>query len=626
MGVCSFSAIRTSGQRYVDKTGYIKKLLEKTSKAFLSRPRRFGKSLLLSMLESFFRCETSLFEDLQVVRDPPVFSSKFPGTVWAKDVCPFPVIKLDFAGIKPESLEKGMISKMKTVGECYGVNINTDDASSAIESLVRLLANIQGNDYGQVVVLVDEYDSPIMRSMEFSDTQSTPTQAITAVQILSDFFATLKGLDDFIRFRFVTGVTKVAQALLCSGGADMEVRSLMPYDHSFPIADIMMACLQDITLWEDFSCLCGFTWDEIEGTFANELHVLGDINDTKKGIIRMYNGYCWAGSTKVLNPLSICSLLKPTGPKKLGDSVFKKFWVDTGRTGWLIRMMQEVEGRIPAADVWIQEDGFLSSIDIPLNSSNPQFEDQVRSLMFQAGYLTVKETKIVDNTKWLYITIPNDEVQNSLIPETWKSFFGRTILKDTLKEMAAALNHKNLQMFLDIMNSEINGIAWKAAQKAANYEGFYQSLILILLRQVKGLDISAEIQNISGQLDIRIVTNSMLFIFEIKQDPCKNERNVNEVLKSAIDQVFDHNYALGDRAACNHECCVVGLVFSTTSRLAAAFQVQKFTIINKRVRKQGKPEKIVYLAGMTAPPGNVLKRTFQARQDSEAERPSKKGK
>ena len=234
VGLSSFSVIRTSGRRFVDKTGYIKKLLEKTSKAFLSRPRRFGKSLLLSMLESFFRCEASLFEGLEVYHDPPVFSSNFPGIVWGEDVCPFPVIKLDFSGIKPESLERSMIDKMATIGQYYDVNIKTNDVPSAIESLVRLLASIQGNDHGQVVVLVDEYDSPVMSSIDFSDTESTPTQVTSAVAILASFFATLKALDGLIRFRFVTGVTKVAHTLLFSGGTDMEVRSLMHCVHPFP--------------------------------------------------------------------------------------------------------------------------------------------------------------------------------------------------------------------------------------------------------------------------------------------------------------------------------------------------------------------------------------------------------
>ena len=388
----------------------------------------------------------------------------------------------------------------------------------------------------------------------------------------------------------------------------------------------MMDCLQDISLWADFSCLCGFTWDEIESTFADELRVFGDMNDTKDDIVRMYNGYCWTGSTKVLNPHSICSLLKPTDSQNLQSLVLKSFWIDTGRTSWLVKMMKEVEGRIPAADLWIQEDGFLSSIDIPLDSSHPQFETQVRALMFQAGYLTVSKVEIRDRKKWLYYSVPYDEVKTSLLPATWESCFGRALLTDTLKKMSEALSNNNLKLFFNTLNSEINGIAWKAAQKAENYEGFYQSLILILLRQLKGLDISSEIQNISGQLDIRIVTSSMFFVFEIKQDQCANKTNVQNILKSAIDQVFSNNYVLGDRAACDHECYVIGIVFSTTSRLAAAFQVQKFRVINDRVTRVGNAQHIEYLVGMTVPTGKVMKRTSQTRQDSGATKRVKKAK
>jgi len=228
VGLSSFSQIRSTGGRYVDKTGQIKMLLASGSKFFLSRPRRFGKSLLLNMLQSFFRTEVSLFKNLQVLLDPPEFSSKFPGKLWGNDVGPFPVIKLDLSGMDPESLQKSMIDQMNLIGKSYGVKIKMDNVSSAIESLVRLLAGVDGNDYGQVVVLVDEYDAPIISSMfgtaTSRDAKRMNSAAETSIKILARFFATLKKLDDFIRFRFVTGVTKVAHTLLFSGGTDMEVR------------------------------------------------------------------------------------------------------------------------------------------------------------------------------------------------------------------------------------------------------------------------------------------------------------------------------------------------------------------------------------------------------------------
>lgn len=231
MGVSSFSKIRTTGTRYVDKTGHIKKLLEKGSKFFLSRPRRFGKSLFLSMLESFFRMEIGLFKNLQVSLDPPEISPKYPGKVWGDDLGPFPVIKLDLSGMDPESLQASMIDEMASIGKRYGVDINTNDVSSAINSLVRLLAGVDGNDYGQVVVLVDEYDSPIISSMFGTgtprDAKRMNSTAEASIKILANFFGTLKKLDDFIVFRFVTGVTKVAHTLLFSTGSDMEVRILM---------------------------------------------------------------------------------------------------------------------------------------------------------------------------------------------------------------------------------------------------------------------------------------------------------------------------------------------------------------------------------------------------------------
>lgn len=342
---------------------------------------------------------------------------------------------------------------------------------------------------------------------------------------------------------------------------------------------------------------------------------MGGINDMKEDIVRMYNGYCWTGHTKVLNPLSICSLLKITDSANPNNLILKSYWIETGRANWFVEMMKEIEGRIPAADVWIQEDGFLASMSIPLNPLDPQFENQVRALMFQAGYLTVNKVKIEENKKWLYITVPNEEVQNSLLPAIWQSVCGGALHTGNLNTMADALKSNNLEIFFNTLNAEINNIPHKAAQNAAHYEGFYQSLLLILLRQVRGIDVSAEIQKISGQLDIRIVTSSTLLIVEVKQDPCASHKDTEKVLKSAVDQVLDKNYALGDSAAPGRECYVVGLVFSSTHRLAEAFQVQKLAVSNNRIQKDGTAQKVVYLMKFDSPTGKGVKRTSeQAKQ------------
>jgi hypothetical protein len=302
--------------------------------------------------------------------------------------------------------------------------------------------------------------------------------------------------------------------------------------------------------------------------------------------------------------------------------------METGKTTWFVNMMKQVQGRIPAADVWIKEDGFLSNVDITLDPAEPQFENQLRAMMFQAGYLTINQVRMVDKTRLFNVTVPNDEVKNSLLPATWQSFVGKEATLVTLNEMAQALNSNNLELFFNILNAELNNIIpWKAAQNAAKYEGYYQSLLLILLRQVKEIDVSAEIQNISGQLDIRIVTNSLFFVFEAKQHACASTQDVEAVLKSAVNQVFDKNYVLGDKAAINHECYAVGLVFSSVSRLAAAFQVQKFEEQANKIVRNGAAQNVVYLTGMQASKTRQGKRTLkQASQDSGAEAPSKKKK
>jgi hypothetical protein len=349
-------------------------------------------------------------------------------------------------------------------------------------------------------------------------------------------------------------------------------------------------------LWPDFSCLCGFTWYEIEGTFATELSALGDLSETKTKIIQMYNGYSWSGSPKVCNPHSICSLFGTQDSRSTSQLILKAYWMEGGNTRWFVDMMKQVKGRIPAADVWIDEDALFSRIDFTLNPTDHGFEDQLRALVFQAGYLTIHQTKFLNDIRFFNIRVPNDEVDRCLLPAIWESFVSRQNERLTLSEMNNALNNNNLETFFNILNGKLNHIIpWKTAQNAAKYEGFFQSLLLILLHQIEGLDVSAEVQNISGQLDIRVVTRPFFFVFEIKQCACENKQKVELLLKSAVNQVFDKNYALGDKTTTGCECYAVGLVFCNEKRLAAAFQVQKFAVENHKVVMDGPASHVVYL-------------------------------
>ncbi len=204
-------------------------LLRKGSKFLLCRPHKFGKSLLVSQLESFFLAEISLFENLQIWKDLPVFSpDKFPNKVWGdSDLHPFPVIRLDLSGIMPESLESDLMEQLTSIGKHYSREITGHDVPSAPESLVSSLACMDSNHHKQVVVLVDDYDSPIMSSIEWGREKSTASNR--NVQILAAFFARLKKLDTKIRFKFVTGVSKVAHKLLFAGATDIQVKSPIHY-------------------------------------------------------------------------------------------------------------------------------------------------------------------------------------------------------------------------------------------------------------------------------------------------------------------------------------------------------------------------------------------------------------
>ncbi|NPA49256.1 MAG: AAA family ATPase, partial [Thermodesulfobacteria bacterium] len=326
IGIQSFEVIRTEGYYYVDKTPFVKKLVDEGKYYFLSRPRRFGKSLFLDTLRQAFLARRELFKDL------------FLENHWDWSV-KYPVIYISFgAGVikNPEHLNLRINEIFQNHGKLYGVNLKYRTPEGRFEELIILLKEKYRK---KVVVLVDEYDKPILDNIEKKET------AIEIRESLKNLYSVIKDADPYLKFVFITGVTKFSKVSLFSG----------------------LNNLKDITIHPEYATICGYTQSEFEHVFADRLKGL-DLEEVK----RWYNGYSWLGEP-VYNPFDILLFLD--------FREFRPFWFETGTPTFLIKLLIEKKYFIPELENLEVGEELIESFDV--DTIRPE------TLLFQTGYLTI---------------------------------------------------------------------------------------------------------------------------------------------------------------------------------------------------------------------------------------------
>ncbi|GAP72984.1 hypothetical protein SAMD00024442_52_9 [Candidatus Symbiothrix dinenymphae] len=361
IGIQSFEKLRDEGCLYVDKT---KEILQLTSSniVFLSRPRRFGKSLLVSTLEELYSGSQHLFEGLYIYDK------------WDWTQC-YPVIRIDWTDIEhnsKEEMERSMLSYLKQLANFHQLTFVSEYASDCFAELITLLHRKKGN---KVVVLIDEYDSPIL------DTMKQP-EADGVRQFLQSFYKRLKATDDHLKFVFMTGITKVAKVSIFSA----------------------LNSLEDISLSEQFSSICGYTQEELERDFSEYIdetaaHLMETKADLLEDIRNWYDGYSWDGKTPVYNPVSTLLFFKM--------KEFSNYWFDTGTPTFLINRLKK--------------HGLAKTVLEPIvagqtafNSYDPDELEDI-PLLFQTGYLTIKNKQRVGKSPQYTLEVPNMEVKESLM-------------------------------------------------------------------------------------------------------------------------------------------------------------------------------------------------------------------
>ncbi|MCK4763909.1 MAG: ATP-binding protein [Candidatus Aminicenantes bacterium] len=462
IGIQTFSNIIEENYLYIDKTEDIYNLFAEGSKYyFLSRPRRFGKSLLLSTLKEIFSGSRELFKGLWI----------YDKIEWKK----YPVIHIDFMKLSfdtPEALKKSLENNIRKIAAAFQVNLPPGgDYKEVFTNLIEELGQKEG-----VVILIDEYDKPII---DFVDRREIAAQNR---DILRNFYSTIKGLDEFIKFAFLTGVSKFSKVSVFSG----------------------LNNLRDISLSERFSTMLGYTGEELTGYFDERLQALEPKLKKKKSKIladikRWYNGYSWDGENFVYNPLSILNFFQ--------EGKFSNYWFSTGTPTFLIKLVREKHGPVEAIGEWEADEHVFDSYDIE--------NMDIVSLLFQTGYITIKAVKTLKDIRKYYLSYPNQEVKDAFLKYLLADFTASSpgVLGGKIFDLTEKLIDRQPEEFFEIIKSLFASIPYNIF--IPDREAYYHSVIYLILTLL-GVHIECEVQTHSGRIDAVIQVEDTVYIMEFK--------------------------------------------------------------------------------------------------------------
>jgi hypothetical protein len=457
IGIQTFSTIRQENYLYVDKTEAIYRLLTSGIYFFLSRPRRFGKSLTLSTIKAIFAGERALFKGLWI-------EERWD---WTKI---HPVLHFSFSsiGYKSLGLEAAIEAELRVIGAQMGVQLEESGIARIFRELIQKLATTT-----KVVILIDEYDKPLIDYLE------DKAQAHAHQQILKSFYSVIKDSDPYIEFLLLTGVSKFSKVSIFSD----------------------LNNLKDITLHREFATLTGYTQAEVEHYFTDTIARLAAEKaqshaDLLAEIRTWYNGYSWDGVTTLYNPFSFMSFID--------GGEFRNFWFETGTPTFLLKLMQE-NRLFQIDDLEVNELAF-ASYDIE--------KLQLLPILFQAGYLTIKSKEDFG----LYrIGYPNREVEASML----MYLIGElghdepALTTPMVVHLYRAFRANDLAQVIKLIKSIFKNIPSQIFIRDA--EAYYHSLIYLVFFYL-GQYTQSEVSTNDGRLDCVVQTATHIYILEFKLD------------------------------------------------------------------------------------------------------------
>ncbi len=425
IGEQSFRTLREDGYLYIDKTETVLRLIQEGRSYFLGRPRRMGKSVLVSLLQALFEGRRELFEGLAIAKSDYDFK-------------PYPVIRLDLGMITTESLELfklNLCEELNDIAIEHGVpKVQGVHPSRMLASLVKALAEKE-----QVVLLIDEYDRPILNTLSAAD------KAQIYSDFLKDFYATVKALQPYLRFTFITGVSRFAKTSIFSG----------------------MNHLKDLSLQEKYTTLLGITEEEITRELLPAVRQIAEKRQqTEKDIRELmrlwYNGYRFAGertAPSVYNPHSLFSFLD--------EGKFVNYWFSTGTPSFILDLIRKEQ--YPVVDFETGERVF----DSVLRESFEIDRIDLIALLYQTGYLTIADYD--DSTSEYTLRFPNEEVRRSFFTCLSELFFGASSTQSRIrmKEIARGLRDGDVEPFVKACNLMLGQLSHHLQRRE---EAYYHTL------------------------------------------------------------------------------------------------------------------------------------------------------
>jgi len=509
IGISTLRKIIERGCSYVDKTEIAYQLVSRPGPWFLSRPRRFGKSLFVDTLKEIFEGEEALFRGLYI-HDKWDWSVKYP------------VIKLDFAdGVMQTRAELDQRIRVMLIDNQSRLGVTCDAAHSDIAGCFAQLMRECHAKYGQrVVVLIDEYDKPILDNIEY------PERATEVREGLKNLYSVLKGQDSHIHFIFVTGITKFSRVSLFSG----------------------LNQLQDITLSPRYATICGYTQQDIETTFAG--HLIGvDMAQLK----HWYNGYKFLGES-VYNPFDVLLFISE-------GHRFRNYWFETGSPSFLIKLFQQRCYFLPDLEAIEVSEEILDSFDI-------ERIDPI-TLLFQAGYLTI-DTAFNRLDEWVYrLRVPNHEVRMALNNQFINAYADIGLHRPAHKQhLFDALKQGDVDACIAAVKRLFASIPWRnfTQNELPEMEGYYASVLYAFFASLNAHIIPEDITN-HGQVDLTIQLEGYTYVMEIKVSKRTKEADLvvegreNAGLKQIQSKKYSEKYRGSGKGVFE-----VGLIFGREAR------------------------------------------------------------
>ena len=510
VGIQTYSEVVDMDCLYVDKTEYICKMVKLSKYIFLSRPRRFGKSLFVSTLQAYFEGRRELFKGLYI-------------DSVEKEWTAYPVLRFDMSlgkHMEKEQLERYLLNILEENEKRFGLSFNLIDPNVRLKDLI---ANVYEKTGKKVVILIDEYDAPLL------DVAHEETMLPVLRNVMRNFYSPLKACDPYLQFVFLTGITKFSQLSIFS-----ELNNL-----------------KNISMRSDFAGVCGITKEEVLTQMSDYLDDFASAkkmtrDDALAALKRQYDGYhfTWP-SPDIFNPYSLLNAFQ--------DRKLSSCWFESGTPTFLIEMMRKFHV-LPSM---LKPTRYMASaFDAPTESMS-----SIIPLLYQGGYITIKD---YDELSDLYVLdVPNREIRiglmESLLPNYVQidSYKGTT----TVGEMYIALYHEDLDGMLRLLQSYLLTIPYC---NETNSEGHYQQLLYVIF-SLMGRYVDVEVHTATGRVDMVMRTDKNLYLFELK---------LNKSAEAAMRQIDLNDYA-SKFALCGLPVVKVGINFDAERRTIGDWKIEK---------------------------------------------------